>query len=233
MVPPAAGDLGAPLGARIGRGFAAQTQPFFSLYIFAPPGPVPRCNYMASRGSYLRRSTFGRSHSAAHESQPSGDSDDDACSSGGEHSSQSTLDVSSDGGEDGDFSLDIAYPSSDPPFHLTPNLAETDALVASTPTAAAASDPDAEEPSEALRVYRYVHSSWKSGEFVMLTELTPEEAQAVNAIINHFNNATDMHGDLVFTDPFQLYHEIVHLEMQPAHREHVLAACGFRLNHEK
>lgn len=198
---------------------------------FAPPGPVPRCFYMASRGSNLRQSSFGGAHFATRKSRPSGgESDDDESLSDGSSTSQSTMDAGSDCGEDGDFAFDIAYPSTDAPFHLHPNLADTDELVASPPTAAAAAVETEDAPP--LRQYRYVHSSWNSGDFVLLQELRDDEAAAVNAIINHFNSAVDDNGDLVFANPFKLYHNIVHLEMQDHVRAHIMSACGFRMNHE-
>jgi len=188
---------------------------------------------MASRGSILRRSALSSSHAAADVAQSSGDEDDDASGSDGELDSKTPQSTQSwESSEDGDLPPDFSYPSVDSPHELVPNSAAFHAPADALPTASDVAVEQRDGP-EGLRYYKYVHSSWKNGESVMLRHLSPEQAGAVNTLINHFNQATDMHGDLVFGDPIKLYHEIAHFQCHADIKDHVLAACGFRLSHEK
>jgi len=188
---------------------------------------------MASRGSILRRSSASFAHAAAYGAEPTSDPLDASSGTDVESDSQASQSSASDessgaGGEPVDFS----YPSTDPPYHLVPNAADRDdTLVASPPTEAAALESQ-DGATPISKKYKYVHHTWKSGEFVMLRHVSENEANAINAILNHFNQAADHHGDLLYTDPVRLYHEICHLEMDEECKEHVLAACGFRLTHE-
>lgn len=188
---------------------------------------------MATRGSILRRSAASFAHAAAYGEESSGDPLDASSGTDVESDSQasqsSASEVSSGAGGE---TVDFAYPSTDPPHHLVPNAADADDTLVRSPPNEESALASQDGASPISKKYKYVHHTWKSGEFVMLRHVEEHEANAINAILNHFNQAVDHHGDLLYSDPVRLYHEICHLEMHEDCKEHVLAACGFRLNHE-
>lgn len=186
---------------------------------------------MASRGSILRRPALSSSHAAADLSQSSGDEDDDESGSDVQSDTQTPQSSQGEPSEDGGVAPDFAYPSFDAPHTLVPNSADpwpTTTSIRETPI-----EMESANGASPVSRYKYVHSSWKNGESVMLRHVNDAEAEAINTVINHFNTAVDMHGDPIFADLQKLYFEIVHMNMDQDIKDHVLAACGFRLNHEK